>query len=99
MVKIKGSDRKYLRGLAHVLKPVVFIGKGGVTAGVIDSMNEALDQHELIKVRFVEFKEERKTLAGEIAERSECEQVGMIGHVAIFFRAHPNEEKRKIQLP
>ena len=99
MKKLKGSDRKYLRSIAHELKPLVQVGKSGVTAGLIASLNEALDQHELVKVRFLEFKDEKKTLAVEIADRSKSEQVGMIGHIAIFYREQKDAEKRKIKLP
>ena len=99
MRTLKGSDRKVLRGLAQALKPVVQVGKNGVTGGLIQSVVAALDTHELIKVRFVEFKDQKRALAEEIARRAECEQVGMIGHVAIYYREHPEAEKRKIQLP
>ena len=88
-----------MRGLAHDVHPVVQIGKGGVTDGVITSVNAALDQHELIKVRFLEFKDEKRDLAAQIAQRTGSEQVGMIGHVAIFYREHADAEKRKIHLP
>lgn len=98
MKKLKGADRKYLRSLAHDLKPLVQVGKSGVTDGLVASVNEVLDQHELIKVRFLE-KEEKKTLAEEVAQRAQCEQVGMIGHIAIYFREQEDPEKRKIQLP
>jgi len=88
-----------LRGLAHDVHPLVQIGKGGVTDGVIASVNAALDQHELIKVRFLEFKDEKQDLAAQIAQLTGSEQVGMIGHVAIFYREQADPEKRKIQLP
>lgn len=88
-----------MRGLAHDVHPLVQIGKGGVTDGVIASVNAALDQHELIKVRFLEFKDEKQDLAAQIAQLTGSEQVGMIGHVAIFYREQADPEKRKIQLP
>ncbi len=93
--------KKYLKGLAHGLKPVVFIGQKGLTENFEKALNEALDAHELIKVRFVDFKEkEQKTeLSEEIEPLCGCERVGMIGHIAIFYRKHKNPEKRKIVLP
>ncbi|MDP6038638.1 MAG: YhbY family RNA-binding protein [Candidatus Latescibacteria bacterium] len=99
MKKLTGSNRKYLRSIAHELKPLVQVGKSGVSDGLIGAVNDALDQHELIKCRFVEFKEKKKTLAPEIAKRAGCEQVGMIGHIAIYYREHSDPEKRKIQIP
>lgn len=99
MKKLNGADRKYLRSLAHELKPLVQVGKSGITEGLIQSVNDVLDQHELVKVRFLEFKDEKKELAQEIAEKAPCEQVGMIGHIAIYYREQSDPEKRKIQWP
>lgn len=99
LTTLKGSQKKYLRGLANPLKPIVFIGKGGLTPQVFDAIDEALLKQELIKIKFIEFKEEKKELSREIEEKSNCILAGMIGHVAIFYRQHPDKEKRKIQLP
>ena len=65
--KLSGSDRRYLRSIAHQLQPVVYVGKTGVTANVLAEIDRALDQHELIKVRFLDFKEEKQTLSQSIA--------------------------------
>ena len=97
--QLKGSARTYLRGLAHHLKPVVYLGKQGVTDGFIESVNQALDTHELIKLKFNSFKEERKTLAKDIEARTNSEMVGMIGHIAIYYREQHDADKRKIQIP
>lgn len=98
---MNSSQRKYLRGLAHGLKPVVFVGQKGVTATLGKAINEALDTHELIKIKFVEFKEKAQKTA--ITERIETDTgavlAGLIGHTAIFYRPHENPEKRRIQLP
>jgi RNA-binding protein len=98
MEKLKGSARKYLRSLAHHLKPVVMIGRSGVSEQLITSVNIALDDHELIKVKFIEFKEAKKEIATEIAAAVECEMVGIIGNIAIFYRQHPQPALRKIKL-
>ena len=66
---------------------------------LIDAVNEALDAHELIKVKFIEFKEERKELSAEMAEKCQCHLAGIIGHVAILYRENPEPEKRRIKLP
>ena len=99
MRELRGEDRKYLRKLAHRLRPVVHIGKGGLTDNVIESVNQALYDHELIKAKFVEFKEEKRPLSEEVAQRTESHRVGLIGNIAILYREHPEEEKRKIRLP
>lgn len=101
MKKLSSIQAKYLRGLAHALKPVVLIGQKGLTAEVIRSADEAFQQHELIKVKFNEFKEKKQKIeiAAAIENETGCRMAGMIGHIAILYRPHSDPEKRKIQLP
>ncbi len=96
---LSSTQRKYLRRLAHHLEPLVLVGKQGVTDDLVRAAMQALDAHELIKVRFNDFKDQKKELAGKIAFRTGSEIVGMIGHVAILFHRQANDEKRKIELP
>jgi RNA-binding protein len=96
---LTGAARKQLRGLAHHLEPVVHIGKTGVAPSVLAALDEALEHHELIKVRFQDFKDQKRQLAQTIAEESRSALVGSIGHVCMFYRQHPDPEKRKIRLP
>ncbi len=101
MEPLKGYQKKFLKGLAHGFKPVVFIGQKGLSRGLIGSINDALDTHELIKVKFVEFKEKqhKHSMTETIQAETGCRLVGMIGHIAIFYRQQADPEKRKIQLP
>jgi len=101
METLKGYQKKFLKGLAHGLKPVVFIGQKGLSGGLIGSIHDALDTHELIKVKFIEFKEKQQkaAMAEAIEAETDCRLVGIIGHTAIFYRQHADPEKRKIQLP
>ena len=98
--KLTGSQAKYLRGLAHRLQPIVFVGQKGITDAVIASVHVALDRHELIKVKFVDFKEkkQKKEMAAAIEINTGSFMAGIIGHVAIFYRPHNDPEKRKIIL-
>ena len=99
MQKLTGRQRKHLRGLAHGLKPVVHVGKNGLTASVLESLDQALGHHELIKVKFVGGKDGRDEACAEIGDRLGCELAGTIGHVAIFYRPAADPEDRKIELP
>lgn len=98
MENLKGSQQKYLRAQAHHLKPLVIIGAKGVTEQLIDSVDIALNDHELIKVKFGDFKESKNEMAEEIAKATRSERVGLIGNIAILFRQHSNPEKRKFKL-
>ena len=99
--ELKGFQKKYLRGQAHKLQPVVYIGQKGVTRAVCNTLEEALDTHELVKVKFVENKEKetKQSFCAELEKRTGAGLAGLIGHVAIFFRPHPDPDKRKITLP
>jgi len=101
MAKLNGFQRKYLRGLAHRLKPVVFIGQKGWTPEVLRSAETALERHELIKVKFNDFKEkeQKAQIVARIETETGGEVVGLIGHTAIFYRQQKDPEKRKITLP
>lgn len=101
MTPLKGSQRKYLRGLAHKLNPAAFVGQKGITSSLTDEINMALDAAELIKIKFSDHKEkELKTaLVEEIASITQSHVAGMVGHVVILFRQHPDPAKQKIKLP
>lgn len=98
MEPLTSSQRKSLRSQAHHLKPLVLVGKQGLTDTLVKSVDVNLDAHELIKVRFNEHKDEKKEIAAAIAERTESQLAGLIGHVAILYRQHKEPEKRKIRL-
>ena len=97
MEKLTGKEKKYLRGLAHALNPVVLIGRNGCTEQVEAQIDEALDAHELIKIKFIDFIDEKKEIAERIALKLECECCGSIGHTFIFFRRNTDPAKRKIE--
>jgi RNA-binding protein len=101
MTSLKGFQKKYLRGLAHSLKPVVQIGREGITEGVIRAIDECLFRHELIKVKFTDFKEkdQKDAITVEFAGKTGSELVGMIGHTAILYRQQTDPEKQKIEIP
>ncbi|MFZ3115980.1 MAG: ribosome assembly RNA-binding protein YhbY [Syntrophales bacterium] len=99
MKQLGGSQRKYLRSQAHHLKPLVIIGRNGITERVIGAIDLVLRDHELIKIKFSELKEDKKEIAAEIAQATISETVGIIGNIAIFYRQQPDLEKRKIIIP
>lgn len=98
MAKLKGSQRKWLRGEAHSLKPVVQIGKNGLTEGTLREIDFALDTHELIKVQAVASKEEKLELSRQIEEQLQAETVGQIGHILILYREQEDPDKRQFDL-
>jgi RNA-binding protein len=99
MEQLSSSQRKYLHSQAHHLKPVVIIGKKGINEQVIASVDLTLQDHELIKIKFGDFKEDKKEISSEIAKATNSEVAGIIGNIAIFYRQHPEPDKRKIKIP
>ena len=100
MASLSGAQRKYLRGMAHYLKPLVQMGKNGLTDGVIASIDEVLDDHELIKVRrSASGAPAKAAMADEMAQRRGSHWVGMVGFIVILYRQQPDPEKQTIELP
>jgi len=89
---------RYLRSLAHSLKPVVRIGQRGITSALHDELEQALLAHELLKIK-VELGDRtaRNRLIDQLCETSGAHLVQRIGNVAVIYRR--NEQKPKIQLP
>ncbi len=101
MSELKGFQKSYLRGIAHDRKPIVQIGKEGIVPGVIQSVNDGLLRHEVIKVRFISFKEkeQKEALASELAAATDSIRIGMVGHTLILYKQQPDPKKRRIHVP
>lgn len=96
-IQLTGKQNRYLRGLGHSLRPFVMIGKHHLSDDVIDATNEALEVHELIKVKIQEgCLEDRRTVAAELAEGTGSVVVQVLGKTFLLYR--PNEEG-EITLP
>lgn len=89
---LKGAQRKWLRGQAHPLRPIVHVGGSGISAAVMKALDEALLDHELVKVRLLE-PEDKKASAEQLAERTGAALCGLVGHTVILYRPHPDEPK------
>ena len=98
MNELSTKQIAYLRGLGQRLEPMVHIGQAGLTDALIASVNQALDGHELVKVKFHALKEQKKQLAPELAQRTGSVLIQRVGHVAVLYRQQENAAKRKIQI-
>lgn len=83
--------------MSHGLRPVVSVGKAGLSEGLIDTVRAALAEHELIKVKFEAFKDQKKTLAPELAAKTDSHVIRRVGNVLVLYRQNPDPEKRKIK--
>ena len=89
-MNLSTKQKQHLKGLAHPLKPVVLLGSNGLTEGVLAEIEQALEHHELIKVKIAT--EDRETI---VRETGAC-NVQVIGKTLVLYR--PTKE-RKISLP
>jgi len=94
-MSLTATQKRYLRGLCHDLRPIVAIGKHGITPAVLLELSTALDHHELVKVKLAG--EVRKEQIGQIEHGTEAILVQSVGHVACFFRR--NEKQPRLALP
>src|SRR5688500_17214362 len=96
MEELTNAQTRELKGLAQRMDATLKVGKQGLSDGFIKSLDEELSRHELVKVKFAEFKEQRKELAPQLAERTHSHLVTLLGNVVVLFRQNPHEDKRKI---
>jgi RNA-binding protein len=93
---LTSKRRSALSALASKIEPSVSLGKGGPTDAVLKHLELELGRHELVKLRFVDFKEGRRELALELAEKTGAELVRVVGNVAVLYRRESDPAKRKI---
>lgn len=96
---MKGFQKTYLRGIGQTLRPAIHVGKKGLDEAFIQELKRVFDQQELVKIKFAARKDEKRTLAAQIAAETGSEMLGVIGHNALFYRQHPDTAKREIRVP
>lgn len=93
------SQKKFLRGLGHHLKPVVMIAESGLTESVLQEVESSISHHELIKVSVrVGDRAARTAIIDALCAGRSTELVQRIGNTALLYRANPTRKKR-IRLP
>jgi len=80
------KKRAYLKNQAHSLKVNIIIGKNGCTNNLIQAIIQEFKNKELIKIKFNDFKDEKKELTELIQNETTSFLVSIIGNCAIFFK-------------
>jgi len=96
---LTSKQRSFLSGLAASQQPTVMIGKEGLSEGVVRALQNELNVRELVKLRFIASKEDRRSFSEQLAQEAGAELVRVIGNVAIFYKMAEDAEKRTITLP
>jgi RNA-binding protein len=94
---LTGKQRRHLRALAHPLKPLVQVGKGGIDDGLVAAVDQALTDHELIKVKVDESAGmDRHEAAESLAAKTKSQVAQVLGNTVLLYRAHPEEPTIKL---
>ena len=97
-MELTGADRRALRALGNALKPVIFIGKRGVTDDILQAVRAAHEHDDLLKLRVLDnCPVDRREVGRDLEARSGSAVVQVLGRTILLFRRHP--EKPKISLP
>ncbi len=83
------AEIRKLKAEAQRLAPVVHVGKSGLMPAVLHSIQQAFDSRELIKIRFIQDRDEREMLAGKILEATGATLIMQVGKVAVLYRPKP----------
>jgi RNA-binding protein len=89
---ITPDRKKQMRAIGHHLKPIVLVGDQGMSTGLLEELNRALNDHELIKVKVRAERNTRKMMIASLCEATGAQCLQSTGAMALLFRAaeHPN---------
>ena len=87
---LSAADKKQYRAIAHNLNPIIIVGDNGLSEGLIEELNRALHDHELIKVKIAQRdRDERQQMIDELVKISGAELVQSIGKVIVLLKKNP----------
>jgi RNA-binding protein len=89
MVPLSNVQIRALKAQAQRLKATLKIGKEGISPQFLAALDHALTHHELVKVKFDDFKDQKKALAPQLAEKSSSHLVTRVGNVVVLYRPKP----------
>jgi RNA-binding protein len=87
--ELSNREVRELKARAQRLKPMLKVGKDGLSPAFLKAVDDALAHHELVKVKFDEFKEQKKELGPKLATSTSANLVMQVGHVVVLFRRKP----------
>ena len=97
-MEMNGKQKRYLRSLAVNIKPIVQIGKSGLSNEILTSIRNAADARELIKVNILQNSDEVATDVAEAIEEMGLDVVQIIGRNLIVFKVSDRKENLKISV-
>jgi RNA-binding protein len=95
MDSLSNAQMRDLKAQAQRLKAKLKIGKEGISPQFLAALDEVLKHHELVKVKFEDFKEQKKELTPQLAEKSGSHLVTRVGNVVVLYRPKLEEDQLK----
>jgi RNA-binding protein len=92
MTPLTNAQMRTLKARAQRLKAMLKIGKDGLSPQFLAALDDTLKHHDLVKVKFDDFKEQKKELSPQLAERSGSHLVTRVGNVVVLYRPKPEPE-------
>jgi len=96
MLLLTNAQVRDLKSKAQRLKATMKVGKEGLSPQFLAALDDTLKHHELVKVKFDEFKEQKKELAPQLAEKSSSHLVTRVGNVVVLYRPKPIEQEQSV---
>jgi RNA-binding protein len=93
---LSGNQRRFLRSLGHHLEPIVHVGHQGATEGVVKALQQALNDHELVKVKFNQNVDEKSEALEALQKGTGGECAQTLGRTALIYLAHPKKPVLKL---
>jgi len=93
MVALSNAQIREFKARAQRLKATLKVGKEGLSPQFLAALDHELTHHELVKVKFEDFKEQKKELAPQLAQQSGSHLITRVGNVVVLYRSKPIEQK------
>ncbi len=95
MFSLSNPQVRDLKAQAQRLKAALKVGKEGFSPQFLAALDHALKHHELVKVKFDNFKDQKKELAPQLCENTGSHLVMRVGNVVVLYRPKPQPVEEK----
>ncbi len=84
---LTGKEKRYLRGVASTRKAIVLIGKEGISRNLVDTLNDSLEAHELVKLSMLKnCDQDFREVVLDLSAMTNSEVVQIIGRTFVLYR-------------
>lgn len=91
--KLTNNQKKYLRGIAHNINPMIIIGANGITENLMKELEGTLEHHEILKIKMASAdRDDRKQIVDYILEQTGALLVQTIGKICVIYRQSDDTE-------